>query len=113
MDHDEDGVGVPRVAKDVLQDHDVAFGDVEVVADADRGVNVHRQVEAAAFANQVAENVVLKSAIFGFGWNAALGVLFVNGLGLLFRGVAEFQRTKVGYFELFSDRALLQVFIEG
>ena len=83
MDHYEGGALVPRIAQDVFQVHDAAFGQTEIVADADGRMDMNRKVKASAFRDQVAKNEVLKNAVLLGSGDAAGNILFVNGLGLL------------------------------
>ena len=58
------------IAQHAFQIHDAALRQVEIIADADCGVNVYRKMQAAAFLNEITENVILKSAVIDFARNA-------------------------------------------
>ena len=73
---------------------------------------MNRQVQAAAFADQVAENVVLKGAVVGLRRNSAGNILFVNRLGLLAARISEPERTEVGDFELHRDAAFFLIVLK-
>ena len=90
MNHHKRHTGIAGIAENILQVHDVAFGDVEIIADADRRVDMDRKMEAAAFTNQVTENVILKDAVIIGSRHAPIDIMLVNLFRLLARRIAEF-----------------------
>src|SRR6266576_5330567 len=70
-------------------------------------MNVDRQMKPAAFANEIAEDVSLKGAIFLLGRHTPGGISLVDLFSLLSGRIAKLGRTKVGDLELHRDPTLV------
>jgi hypothetical protein len=109
MNHNEGSVGVTRVTKNVLEVHDIALGDIEVVPDAHRGVDVHRQVKAGAFFKEIAENKVLKAEVVFPSRHSLLAVLGIERRSLFAAGVPEVHGAEVGDLEFHGYAAFFRL----
>ena len=91
---------VPRVAQHVLEVQHVHAAQIEVVAAADRRVDVHRQPQPAGLRDNVSEDEILKRLVFVGRRHAAAAVLVVDRRGRLARRIVERQRSEVRGLEL-------------
>src|SRR5579872_6195677 len=112
MNHHECCRSITRIAQNTFQIHDVALRKIEVIADADRGMNMHWQMQASAFLNQVAKDKVLEGAIFLLRRNAPTDEALVDIFGLRRTGIAESRGTEVGNFELHRNSAALGIIFQ-
>src|SRR5579862_2633662 len=109
MNHDKRSAGISGITDDALQIQNVAFGQVEVVADSNRRMDMYRQMQPPALANQIPKNIVLKCSVFLLARNAATNEALINVLSLLSSRIRKFCRSKIGDFEFLRDRAFLLI----
>src|ERR1700674_3600610 len=88
--HHKRDIRIAWIAQNGFQVHDVAVGEVEVIADAYCRVDVDGKMKAAAFADQVAEHEVLKGAVFVLAGNSTGSESLINVLRILTARIAEF-----------------------
>src|SRR5215831_20578080 len=69
-------------------------------------------MQPSAFLNQIAENIVLKSPVFLFAWNAARNVASINVLGLGASRIAERHGAEVCDFKLHRNAAAPRVVLK-
>src|SRR4051794_9531366 len=87
---------IPRVAQHALEIEHVAAADVEVVAGAGGGMDVHWQLQAAAFGHEEPKDKILKRLVLRRVRYAGGLVTLVNRRGLLARHVIKDEGAKVG-----------------
>src|SRR5256885_765956 len=75
--------------KHIFQIEHVALTQAEIIADADRGVKVHRQLELSRLNDHGAENIVLEEAILVGSWDATFFVFRVDRSSFFTGRIAE------------------------